>query len=90
MARNVIRTLLIFAAALALAVTASAQADLSKVEIKPTKVTDSFYTLEGSGGMIGILVGPDGVFMVDSQFAPLTDRIVAAIRKSPTSPFASW
>lgn len=69
-------------AALALATTAFAQGqDFSKVEIKTTKVAGNFYTLEGSGGMIGVLAGPDGVFMVDSQFAPLTDKIVAAIKQ---------
>jgi glyoxylase-like metal-dependent hydrolase (beta-lactamase superfamily II) len=54
--------------------------DFSKVEIVTTKIADSFYALEGQGGRIGVLTGPDGVFMVDSQFAPLTERIVAAIR----------
>jgi len=70
------------------AAVASAQAaqDFSKVEIKTTKISNNFYTLEGSGGTIGILVGPDGVFMVDSQFAPLTDKIVAAIKQVSTSP----
>jgi len=57
-----------------------AQGDLSKVEIKTTKITNNFYTLEGSGGTIGALVGPEGVLMVDAQFAPLTDKIVAAIK----------
>jgi cyclase len=57
------------------------QQDFSKVEIKATKIASSFYTLEGQGGTIGALVGPDGVFLVDSQFAPLTDKIVAAIRQ---------
>ena len=51
---------------------APAAPDFSKVEIKTTKVASNFYTLEGQGGMIGILVGPDGIFMVDTQFAPLT------------------
>jgi cyclase len=75
---------------LALAESAAAQApaapappapDYSKVEIKTTKLAGNFYTLEGAGGMIGVLAGPDGVFMVDSQFAPLTDKIVAAIKQ---------
>ena len=57
------------------------QQDFSKVEIKTTKLSGNFYTLEGSGGMIGVLAGPDGVFMVDSQYAPLTDKIVAAIKQ---------
>ncbi len=62
------------------------QQDFSKVEIKTTKLTDSYYTLEGAGGTIGILAGPDGVFMVDTQYAQLTDRIVAAIKQVSSSP----
>jgi cyclase len=60
--------------------------DFSKVEIKTTKITDKFYTLEGQGGMIGVLVGPDGVFMVDTQFAPLSDKIAAAIKQISPQP----
>ena len=54
--------------------------DYSKVEIKTNKLADNFYTLDGSGGTIGVLTGPDGVFMVDTQFAPLSDKIAAAIK----------
>ena len=60
--------------------------DFSKVEIKTTKLTGSFYTLEGQGGTIGILVGPDGILMVDSQFAPLSQKIQAAIRQVSNEP----
>jgi glyoxylase-like metal-dependent hydrolase (beta-lactamase superfamily II) len=71
----------------ALTTAASAQQpDFSKVEIKTTKITDKFYTLEGQGGMIGILTGPDGVFMVDTQFAPLSDKIAAAVKKVSDKP----
>ncbi|MCU1384953.1 MAG: hypothetical protein JWL71_3650 [Acidobacteria bacterium] len=71
------------AIALAAAVGVGAQAqqqDFSKVEIKTTKVAGNVYMLEGSGGAIGVLPGPDGVFMVDTEFAPLGDKIVAAIK----------
>lgn len=68
------------------AVTAFAQQDFSKVEIKTTKISNNFYTLEGSGGMIGVLVGPDGVFMVDTQYAQLTDKIVAAVKAITPQP----
>ncbi|HLX43250.1 MAG TPA: MBL fold metallo-hydrolase [Bryobacteraceae bacterium] len=72
---------------LALCALASAQQpDFSKVQIKTTKVSDSLYTLDGQGGTIGVLAGPDGVFMVDSQFAPLSDKIVAAIRQISDRP----
>jgi cyclase len=59
---------------------AQGQPDFSKVEIKTNKVSSNFYTLDGQGGTIGVLTGSDGVFMVDAQFAPLTDKIVAAIK----------
>jgi glyoxylase-like metal-dependent hydrolase (beta-lactamase superfamily II) len=62
-------------------VLAQGQQDFSKVEIKTNIVTQNFYTLDGQGGTIGVLTGPDGVFMVDAQFAPLTDKIVAAIKQ---------
>jgi cyclase len=69
-------------AAIALAgVAVRAQQDFSKVEIKTTKIAGNLYTLEGQGGTIGVLAGPDGVLMVDSQFAPLGDKIVAAIKQ---------
>ena len=84
MKKIAIRTTLAVLATLALtAATAGAQGqqDFSKVEIKATKIGNSFYVLEGQGGAIGALVGPDGVFLVDTQFAPLTEKIVGAIRQ---------
>lgn len=60
--------------------------DFSKVEIKTNKITDKFYTLEGQGGTIGVLVGPDGVFMVDTQFAPLSAKIAAAVKQLTPQP----
>src|SRR5882762_9796628 len=60
--------------------------DFSKIEIKTTKITDNFYTLEGQGGTIGVLAGPDGVFLVDTQFAPLTGKIVAAVKQISPNP----
>ena len=57
----------------------SAQQDFSAVEIVPHHVAGSFYYLEGAGGNIGLSVGEDGVIMIDDQFAPLTDKIIAAI-----------
>jgi cyclase len=55
--------------------------DFSKVQIKTTKLSDNFYTLEGQGGTICVLTGPDGVLMVDAQFAPLSEKIAAAIKQ---------
>jgi glyoxylase-like metal-dependent hydrolase (beta-lactamase superfamily II) len=58
---------------------AAAQQDFSDVEIVTTKVADGIYMLEGRGGNIGVSVGDDGVFLIDDQYAPLTDKIVAAV-----------
>jgi len=69
-------------AVLGLLATAHAQQpDMSQVQIKTNKVAGNFYTLDGQGGTIGVLTGPDGVFMVDAQFAPLSDKIIAAIKQ---------
>jgi cyclase len=73
-------------AVLAATVYAQAPPDFSKVEIKTTKISNNFYTLEGQGGTIGVLVGPDGIFMVDSQFAPLSQKIAAAIHQISDKP----
>lgn len=54
--------------------------DFSKVEIKVTKVAGNVYMLEGSGGNIGVSVGDDGILIVDDQFAPLADKIRAALK----------
>src|SRR3984893_11810856 len=60
---------------------ASAQnQDFSKVQIKVTKVAGDVYMLEGAGGNIGASVGEDGIVIVDDQFAPLADKIQAALK----------
>jgi cyclase len=71
--------------------------DYAKIEILTEKIAPNLYILSGSsgadpahedaaGGRIGVLAGPDGIFMVDSQYAQLTDKIVAAIRKISPEP----
>ena len=62
------------------AVSAQAQTDFSKVEVKATKVAGNVYMLQGSGGNIGVSVGDDGLLIVDDQFAPLADKIRAALK----------
>jgi cyclase len=54
--------------------------DFSKVQIKVTKVAGSVYMLQGAGGNIGASVGEDGIVVVDDQYAPLADRIQAALK----------
>jgi cyclase len=55
--------------------------DFSKVEIKTTDLGNKTYMLQGQGGNITVAVGNDGIIMVDSEFAPLHDKIKAAIEK---------
>ena len=62
------------------AVSVSAQRDFDKVEIKATRVAGNVYMLEGAGGNIGVTVGADGILIVDDQFAPLADKIRAALK----------
>jgi glyoxylase-like metal-dependent hydrolase (beta-lactamase superfamily II) len=62
------------------ATVAFAQQDYSKVEIKDHKVAGNIHMLEGAGGNIGVSVGPDGILIVDDQFAPLADKIRAALK----------
>ena len=66
--------------------TAIAQQDWDAVEMKVHPVSGSVSYIEGSGGNIGLFVGDDGVFLIDDQFAPLTDKIVAAIRTVSSEP----
>lgn len=66
--------------------TALAQRDMSKVEIKTTHVAGNIHMLEGQGGNIAVSTGPDGVLMVDDQFAPLAEKITAAIEKLDQGP----
>src|SRR6266850_8239052 len=94
------RSSLVVLAALALSVNGRAQGpgtDYSKIEILTEKIAPNLYMLSGSagvdpghqdaaGGRIGVLAGPDGIFMVDAQYAQLTDKILAAIRKISPGP----
>src|SRR5579863_5960127 len=71
--------------------------DFSKIDITTEKIAPNLYMRSGSagldpahqdaaGGRIGVLVGPDGIFMVDSQYAQLTDKVLAAIRQISPAP----
>ncbi len=62
------------------------QQDLSQVQIETQQIADAVYMLVGSGGNIGVSVGDDGVIIVDDQYAPLTDKIRAAIEAITDQP----
>ncbi len=91
---------LVVVATVAVSLSAWAQGqgiDYAKIEILTEKIAPNLYMLAGSagadpghqdaaGGRIGVLVGPDGIFMVDAQYAQITDKVVAAIRKISSEP----
>src|SRR5712671_2115028 len=80
-------------AAAALSVSVWAQGtDFSKIEFTAKKIAPNLYMISGSpnvdlnhpdaaGGLVGVLAGPDGIFMVDAQYAQVSDKLLAAIRK---------
>jgi cyclase len=59
---------------------AQQQVDWDKIQIKTTDLGNKTYMLEGQGGNITVAVGSDGIVMVDGQFAPLSEKIMAAIK----------
>lgn len=63
-----------------------AQRNPDEVEIKASPLGDGIYMLKGDGGNIGLSVGEDGAFLVDDQFAPLSDKIKAAIAQLTDQP----
>jgi len=62
------------------ALAAAQNQDFSKVDIKVTKVSGNIYMLQGAGGNIAASVGEDGIVIVDDQYAPLADKIAAALK----------
>lgn len=68
------------------AMQAHAQRDFSKVEIKPEQLSDNLYLLTGAGGNMALFTGEDGAFMVDDQFAPLSEKILAVVSELTDEP----
>src|SRR5882724_6672399 len=65
---------------------AQSQTDFSSIEVKASHVAKNIYMLTGSGGNIGVSVGPDGILIVDDQFAPLAEKIAAELKKLNPGP----
>ncbi len=83
---NAMRVVLVAALAAVAGAASAQQQDFSKVEIKVTKVAGNVYMLEGAGGNIAASVGDDGIVIVDDQFAPLADKIRAALKGITAKP----
>ncbi|HAJ93000.1 MAG TPA: MBL fold metallo-hydrolase [Gammaproteobacteria bacterium] len=64
---------------LSLATATAADDQFKDIEIQTTGVGNGIYMLTGKGGNIGVSTGTDGVFLIDDQFAPLSEKIKAAI-----------
>jgi glyoxylase-like metal-dependent hydrolase (beta-lactamase superfamily II) len=65
---------------------ARAQQDFSTVEIETIPVADGVFMLVGAGGNIGLSVGDDGAYLIDDQYAPMTDKIRAAVAAQTNAP----
>ena len=72
--------------AVLLCIAAWAQMDFARIKIKTTHVAGNIYMLEGAGGNIGASVGPDGILLIDDQFAPLAEKIRNALRELSDEP----
>jgi cyclase len=81
-----IRPLARAAVLMALPAVLGAQTNYDTVQVRPVEVAKGLHVLFGAGGNIGVSVGEDAVFIIDDQFAPLTPKIVAAIRTLSDKP----
>ena len=75
------RMTMLLMGALCVSAAKAQEQDFSKVQIKVTKVSGNIYMLEGAGGNIAASVGEDGIVIVDDQYAPLADKIQAALKE---------
>jgi cyclase len=78
--------LAVLAAAAAPTARLAAQQNFDSVQVRAEKLADHVYVLFGSGGNIGVLVGEDGAVVIDDQFAPLSEKIKAAIAQLDPKP----
>ena len=83
--KNILQNYVLASLAL-LACTAATAQNMDNVTIKVTPINGSVYMLEGRGGNIAVSIGEDGVFVVDDQFAPLSQKIIAAIKTISDKP----
>jgi len=60
--------------------------DFSSVEIGTTEVANGVYAMQGAGGNLGLVVGENGAFLIDDQYAPLTEKIQAAVAEVTDKP----
>ena len=86
MSRNNTFVASIFTACALLTNAAHAQQNFDKVEIKTEKLSPTTYVLFGEGGNIGVSVGEDALFIIDDQYAPMSPKIIAALKQITDKP----
>ena len=84
--RQSLLALVVLPLSLGLVSGAWAQRDMSKVEIRTLKLSDSLYMLSGAGGNVGLSVGADSVFVIDDEFTQVAPKLRAAIAKITPRP----
>jgi cyclase len=72
--------LLSIVVALSLSISFQSLAQQSPVKVEASQLADNIYMIPGQGGNIGLLTGAEGSFLVDDQFAPLTEKIVEVVK----------
>lgn len=70
----------LLALSLTLAAVPALAQDFSKVQIKATELRGGTHLLTGAGGNIVASVGEDGTWIIDDQYAPLSEKIQAALK----------
>jgi cyclase len=66
--------------ATSLSISAPGFAQQNPVKVEASKVADNIYMITGQGGNIGLLTGAEGSFLIDDQFAPLTEKILEVVK----------
>ncbi|SDJ91883.1 MBL fold metallo-hydrolase [Microbulbifer yueqingensis] len=84
--RKVMKVAVLTTMAGAISVLASAQDRFANVEIKSQPVAGGVFMLQGAGGNIAVFSGEDGIFLVDDQYAPLTEKIRASLKEITDKP----
>jgi len=75
------KTISVLCVLIAVFITIVPTAQSDEVKIMTTPITNQIYMITGEGGNIGLFIGEDGTFLIDDQYAPLTEKIIAVISK---------
>lgn len=62
------------------------QVNYDTVQVRAAPIGKGIYMLTGAGGNIGLSIGEDGAFLVDDQYAQLSEKILAAVKQLSDQP----